>query len=93
LNDVPNRFRTLPVYITEANPQVKSAKKLGWEANNRQWITDCVNYLQTWNAAVGTQPVNGAIFYRWAHDEWQLDDKPLILSQIKTEAKKLGMGG
>jgi hypothetical protein len=51
-----------------------------------------VNYLQTWNAAVGTQPVNGVVFYRWAHDEWALHDKPLILNQIKVEAKKLEPG-
>jgi hypothetical protein len=37
--------------------------------------------------------VTGAIFYRWHHDEWALHDKPLILNQIKTEAKKLGIGG
>jgi hypothetical protein len=93
LNDVPNRFKTLPAYITEANPQMKADKLPGWEANNSRWITACVDYLQTWNAAVGTQPVNGVIFYRWAHDKWRLEDKPAILNQIKSEAKKLGMGG
>ncbi len=92
LNDVPSRFKTLPAYVTEANPQVKGDKKLGWEANNSRWISESVNYLQTWNAAVGTQPVSGAIFYRWHHDEWRLDDKPAILNQIKTEAKKLESG-
>ena len=93
LNDVPNRFKTLPVYVTEANPQVKGDKTLGWEAGNAKWVTECVNYLQAWNAKVGTQPVNGAVFYRWANDQWALEDKPLILNQIKTEAKKLGIGG
>jgi hypothetical protein len=93
LNDVPNRFKTLPVYLTEVNPQVKSNKRLGWEANNGKWVTECVNYLQNWNAAVGTQPVNGAIFYRWANDELALENKPVILGQIKLEAKKLGIGG
>jgi hypothetical protein len=52
-----------------------------------------VSYLQKWNATIGTQPVNGTIFYRWANDEWTLEDKPLILNQIKMEAKKLGIGG
>ena len=88
-----HRFQTLPAYITEANPQVKNDKLLGWEANNSQWITGCVSYLQTWNASIGTQPVNDVVFYRWAHDEWRLDDKTLILNQIKAEAKKLGIGG
>ncbi len=93
LNDVPDRFRMLPAYVTEANPQIKNDKLPGWEANNSQWITECVSYLQKWNASIGTQPVNGVVFYRWAHDAWQLDDKPLILNQIKTEARKLGLGG
>ncbi len=92
LADVPNRFKTLPVYVSEANPQFKADKLAGWEANNRPWITECVDYVQTWNAAVGTQPVNGVVFYRWSHDQWALADKPLILNQIKIEAKKLGLG-
>ena len=64
-----------------------------WETNNSRWISECVSYLQKWNAAVGTQPVNGAVFYRWAYDEWALENKPVILGQIKLEAKKLGIGG
>lgn len=91
LNDVPNRFKTLPVYVTEANPQVKADKSLGWEAGNSKWVTECVNYLQVWNAAIGTQPVNGAVFYRWQNDAWALDGKPVILNQIKAEAKRLGL--
>jgi hypothetical protein len=48
-----------------------------------------VNYVQSWNALVGTQPVTGLVFYRWQNDWWKLDDKPVILNQIKIEAKKL----
>jgi hypothetical protein len=92
LVNVPDRFKTLPVYITEANPQIKGDKVPGWEVNNSKWITECVNYVQSWNAMVGTQPITGLVFYRWQNDWWALDDKPLILNQIKVEAKKLGSG-
>ncbi len=91
LADVPNRFKTLPVYITEANPQIKADKTQGWEAGNSQWISSSVDYLQVWNASIGTQPVNGVLFYRWTNDQWALQDKPLILNQIKTAAKQLGL--
>ncbi len=93
LAEVPDRFKTLPVYVTEANPQrLNDNKTLGWEPGNTRWVGECVAYLQEWNSRVGTQAVTGAIFYRWANDEWALEDKSLILKQIKTEAKKLGLG-
>jgi hypothetical protein len=91
LAEVPDRFKTLPVYVTEANPQRLSSGQLGWEPGNAKWVGECVAYLQDWNSRVGTQVVTGAVFYRWSHDEWELDNKPLILNQIKTEAKKLGL--
>ena len=91
LSEVPDRFKTLPVYVTEANPQRKANGSPGWEAGNTQWVTECVSYLQAWNANVGTQPIIGAVFYRWANDEWALADRPRILNQIKIEAKKLGL--
>jgi hypothetical protein len=92
LLNVPDRFKMLPVYVTEANPQIKDNKEPGWEPRNSQWITECVNYVQSWNALVGTQPVTGLIFYRWQNDWWALDNKPAILNQIKIEAKRLGIG-
>ena len=80
------------MYVTEANPQIKDDKVPGWEPRNSPWITECVNYVQSWNAMVGTQPVTGLVFYRWQHDWWTLDNKPVILNQIKIEAKKWELG-
>jgi murein DD-endopeptidase MepM/ murein hydrolase activator NlpD len=91
LAEVPDAYKSLPVYISEANPQRKINGALGWEDSSTLWITDCVNYLKTWNAGVGHQPITGAIFYRWAHDEWALQSKTVLLNRIEGEAQKLGV--
>ena len=93
LAEVPGKYRGLPVYITEANPQRKINGALGWEDSSTLWITECVNYLKTWNAGAGHQPITGAVFYRWANDEWALQDKRMLLDRIAGEAQKLGLIG
>jgi murein DD-endopeptidase MepM/ murein hydrolase activator NlpD len=91
LSEVPDKYKALPVYITEANPQRKINNALGWEASSAAWITECVNYLKTWNEGVGHQAINGAVFYRWADDEWQLASKSMLLNRVEGEAQKLGL--
>ena len=91
LAEVPVNYKGLPVYITEANPQRKINGALGWEDSSAMWITECVNYLKTWNAGAGHQPISGAVFYRWANDEWQMSNKSMLLNRVEGEAQKLGL--
>ncbi len=91
LAEVPDKYKALPVYISEANPQRKINGALGWEGSSAAWITECVNYLKTWNAGLGHQVISGAAFYRWANDEWRLSNKTMILNRIEGEAQKLGL--
>jgi hypothetical protein len=86
LADVPGRFKDLPVYITEANPQ-RTQNGLGWEADNAEWVTQSVAYLNAWNADVNHQPISGVVFYRWQDDHWALRNKGTILSRILQEAQ------
>jgi hypothetical protein len=90
LDVVPDKYKSLPVYITEANPQRKINNKNGWEDSSTLWITECVSYVKDWNAGIGHQPITGAVFYRWANDEWALNNKSVILDRIAGEAQKLG---
>jgi hypothetical protein len=50
-----------------------------------------VNYLKAWNAGAGHQAINGALFYRWANDEWQMANKSMLLNRVEGEAQKLGL--
>lgn len=91
LAEVPDRFKSLPVYLTEVNPQRKINGGLGWEDSSTLWITECVSYVQQWNAGAGHQAVQGAVFYRWASDEWRLSDRTLLLNRLEGEAQRLGL--
>ena len=89
LAEVPSRFKSRPVYITEANPQRITVNRLGWQPDNTAWINACVGYLRVWNADPQHQPIVGVVFYRWANDEWALADKQLILDRIAAQAQEL----
>jgi predicted transcriptional regulator len=83
---VPSRFQTLPVYVTELNPQylrqIEGAH--GWLPDNGTWVREALDYFRY------ERPVSGVIFYRYesAGDQkpYGLEDKPAILEAIKEEA-------
>jgi hypothetical protein len=83
---VPGRFRALPVYVTELNPQHlrESEGQNGWLPHNAAWVHEALDYFRY------ERPVTGVIFYRFelAGDQkpYGLEDKPVILNAIKEEA-------
>lgn len=94
LEMVPERFRGLPVFIGEANPQRISwgpPEVLGWQAGNSAWVHECCRYLEWWNGRGDSQKVTGVAFYRYleAGDQapFGLAGKPAILAAIKEEAE------
>jgi len=84
---VPGRFRALPVYVTELNPQylreIEGAH--GWLPDNGAWVREALDYFRY------ERPVTGVVFYRYesAGDQkpYGLEDKPAILEAIKEEAQ------
>jgi murein DD-endopeptidase MepM/ murein hydrolase activator NlpD len=82
---VPDRFRTLPVFITELNPQFleTGGGATGWLADNDEWVREALGYFRE------ERPVNGVVFYRYepAGDQapFGLEHKPAILDAIKEE--------
>jgi hypothetical protein len=89
LAEVPAKYKELPVYITEANPQRKGDGSLGWDVNGDTWLSECVDYLKTWNSVAGHQPVSGSVFYRWDYDPWKMANRGALLDCIEREARKL----
>lgn len=89
LAEIPDRFKAVPFYITEANPQRLSNGQLGWDSNNAAWITECMAYLKDWNADATHHPVSGVLFYRWQNDQWSLENAGPIKKAIIAEAAKL----
>ena len=85
----PHRFRKLPVFITELNPQHLTTIKgpTGWQPGNAAWVHEAVDYFRE------QQPVSGVVFYRYeaAGDQapFALRDKPAILEAIEQAAKSV----
>jgi hypothetical protein len=88
LNMIPERFKALPVYITECNPQHLDAigGPLGWKPDNAQWVEEAARLSRTF------QQIKGIVFYRYdiAGDQsgFGLADKPDILGQIVAESRR-----
>ena len=80
---IPTSLWDKEIYVTEVNPQRRSAYSLGWEPGNAEWVRQAQAYLRT-------QPVDGAIYYRYvrAGDQagFGLDSRPAILQAIQEEA-------
>jgi hypothetical protein len=80
---VPDRFRALPVFVTELNPQYpgKIGGATGWQPGNAAWVREALRYFRQ------EQPVDGVVFYRYevAGDQapFGLEDKSTILDAIK----------
>ena len=83
LSWIPTRYRPLPIFITECNPQfIVQDVEIGWVPDNAEWVRQACDYLRS-------QPVAGAMFYRYqiAGDQapFGLADKPLLLQAIARE--------
>jgi hypothetical protein len=84
---LPDRFRSLPIFVTELNPQcLETIKgKTGWMPDNAEWVHEALDYFR------GERPVTGVVLYRYepAGDQasFGLESKTAILNAIKEEAK------
>lgn len=87
LDYVPQRFATLPVIITEANPQ-RYGEGYPWDLfgwgpmNGAEWVQAAIEEIEAWNLQA-KQQIHGIIFYRWAYDVWALEKREETLLQIR----------
>jgi len=81
LSWIPTRYRELPVYVTEVNPQRQADGSLGWDESIAvEWIRQSAAYFRT-------QPVDGIMYYRYdVADPWGLAMNTAALNAIEAEA-------
>jgi hypothetical protein len=90
LVEVPDEFARLPVFITELNPQHKTAigGVLGWVEGNGRWVEEAVGYFD-WLRGQGWR-IEGVCAYRFEDaDAWGLRNRGAILGRIR----ELASGG
>jgi hypothetical protein len=81
LNALPERFRSLPVLITETNPSA------GWGETNIGWIQAAYREIAEWNAVPTHQPIQALALFRWQHHpdrpEWGIEGNNTLLDDFR----------
>lgn len=84
MNAIPDRFRHLPVLITETDP---TTRHQGWNPGvNVGWVQAAYREIAEWNANPVHQPIQALILYRWPklpdQPEWSISDRPGIIEDF-----------
>ncbi len=84
MNAIPDRFRHLPVFITEADPSTRS---IGWNpGHNVGWVRAAYREIATWNSNPNHQPILSLLLYRWPQvpdqPEWSISNRAGIVEDF-----------
>ena len=84
LNATPERFRTLPVYLTETNHlHTGQEPNWGWVNVNSGWVWAMYQQVDEWNQR-GGQQIHAALIYRYPNlDPWVIVNKPQVVEDFK----------
>ncbi|MBW7883053.1 MAG: DUF3380 domain-containing protein [Caldilineaceae bacterium] len=84
---IPDRFRQLPVLITETDP---TTPQVGWaDGKNTGWVRAAYEEIADWNADPAHQPIQALLLYRWppgsvhGQHEWSISDRPGIVEDFR----------
>lgn len=85
MNAIPDRFRRLPVFITETDP---TTRHQGWNpGNNVGWVQTAYREISNWNKDKTRQPIQALILYRWPNipdqPEWAISTRPGIIEDFR----------
>lgn len=90
MNAIPDRFRHLPVFITETDPTTRG---IGWNpGNNVGWVRAAYREIADWNRDPRHQPIVALLLYRWPlvpdQPEWSISNRGGIIEDF-TQALEL----
>lgn len=85
MNAIPDRFRHLPVFITETDPTTRGQ---GWNpGRNVGWVRAAYREIANWNRNPAHQPILALILYRWPQvpdqPEWSISNRPGIIEDFR----------
>jgi len=83
-------WERLPIVITETNHlkvggEWNAHNHNGWDNNQdaANWIRSAYEYIREWNNKPTEQYVHGLVLYRLSMDEWELENKGILLDALK----------
>jgi F5/8 type C domain len=82
---IPDRFRNLPVYITESDEYIE------WRDANSGWVRNAYHEINSWNQNPSNQPIQALILFRWIignpYDPrevgWAIGNKPGVQNDFR----------
>ena len=85
MNAIPDRFRHLPVFITETDPTTEGK---GWHpGQNVGWVRAAYKEIAEWNRDSAHQPIVALLLYRWPQvpdqPEWSISNRSGIIEDFK----------
>ncbi len=84
LERIPEKWRDLPVYITETNPLYRGSEAdPGWHDANLGWVKAAYAEINRWNGGEHAQQVRALILYMWTGDQWELKGKHNLLQDFR----------
>ena len=91
MNAIPDRFRHLPVFITETDPTTRG---IGWNpGHNVGWVRAAYREIATWNSVPEHQPILGLLLYRWPlipdQPEWSISNRAGIVEDFNQALQEL----
>lgn len=84
MNVIPDRFRHLPVFITETDPTTRG---IGWNpGHNIGWVQSAYREIADWNSNPKHQPILSLLLYRWPlvpdQPEWSISNRAGIIEDF-----------
>lgn len=75
---IPERFRHLPVYITETD------QNQPWRDDNVGWVQAAYAEIDRWNSEPSRQKIRCLALYRWQrYDQWHIQGKPGVIDDLR----------
>lgn len=89
MNAIPDRFRKLPVFLTETDPTTRG---IGWNpGHNVGWVRAAYREIAEWNSKPENQPILALILYRWPvvpdQPEWSISNRGGIIEDFNQALK------
>lgn len=72
MDRIPDRFRNVPIYITETNQNDP------WLNVNQGWVRNAYLEIDNWNKT-GLQQIKCLALYRWQYDQWEIKGRNNVI--------------
>lgn len=91
---IPEKWRFLPVHITETNPGAELTQNPAWKDENRGWIVSAYRDIADWNAQTHNQQIHSLSLFCWTNrvvdrQEYGIKGKLNVIADFKRAQREV----